>query len=813
MDKKTQSLLIFGNQFLNLENIGTKCKILSGMKHECQLVNVLSFPLITLDGEKKIYAKSVNYKIKEKFNNKIVLNQQISSKIDINLESSPYFQDKSKIWFKFLLKMRFFDETQFTKAIPEIVFDILPIHSHIVDPVSINQPTLHTPPTDEWKSNDMPASFLWNPETQVATILFINFSTMNWMSSELIERFSNYMCGYKRNQTFGLLQRVPLEKPLIFPPNTEINFEFYIRHILLEKKPSKWEAVESLIAECFDLLPAKVDFPENDLNWRKYSKGCINDLMKENLCWENPKSPLYHAYVMENSEYQRRKAFGRKKAFETMTLLDILPPWIQYLKLFPNQIQKSHVLKTCTSIKSFIDNETNYLYNNVHLDDNGQPVLSKPSEMSIGDSWYFFEPIARFGWLIRLLQEEGREELVKELLIVFISMAGFTQQFVYHHKYAITAFYDPFTFKPFMSIEDEDNERWQFQVLNRDEVDLKWKKIAKNYACIALYLYIMIQAYYFTNNQEFLEEAKKSSVYLMKNSPDELFWEPLELAYGVSGLTELYKITGDVKYLHDAKLVIYDELRMFYWYEDNTLQWKGKRCIIGFPMACIGIRYPAMKENLESVYPWTVFLKYAIKSGEYDLISMGLLKFFNLIRINSFYYFSNILPADIIYPPRRETECPFIPFEDLEMLETPPHFSSSQEPSKKGSRTGILGRECYGAGEVIWLCLLFEGVAQVTNREILIINLDFFDFTSVVEPTNDNFNFLIFNPTKTSIKTQIVIHPEIRRPFLYKIRSLKATHEVTIPKMLSLGKDHINIELENLSVYSFEIIYKERARE
>ena len=161
---------------------------------------------------------------------------------------------------------------------------------------------------------------------------------------------------------------------------------------------------------------------------------------------------------------------------------------------------------------------------------------------------------------------------------------------------------------------------------------------------------------------------------------------------------------------------------MFYWYEDNSMNWEGKRRIQGLPMACVGIRYPAMKENLESIYPWTIFLKIVIENRYYELISIGLLKFLNLIRINSFYYFSNVLPEEIIYPPRRNSECLFIPFEDLEMLETPAHFSRSQELVKKGKRTGVLGRECYGAGEVIWLFLLYEGLAFVDNQNIMILN-------------------------------------------------------------------------------------------
>jgi hypothetical protein len=222
-------------------------------------------------------------------------------------------------------------------------------------------------------------------------------------------------------------------------------------------------------------------------------------------------------------------------------------------------------------------------------------------------------------------------------------------------------------------------------------------------------------------------------------------------------------------------------------------------------MACIGIRYPAMKENLESIYPWTIFLKIVLENQYYDLISTGLLKFLNLIRINCFYYFSSVLPEEIIYPPRRFSECQYIPFEDLEMLETPAHFSKTQEPVKKGKRTGVLGRECYGAGEVIWLFLLYEGLVFSSNQEIMILNLDMFDFIEMRKFPPNNLRFLIYNPLEKTIKTQLYFNSKVNRPFHYKIKLITYSRKLVTTGKISDHSTQVEIKLNSETVYTLEI--------
>jgi hypothetical protein len=509
---------------------------------------------------------------------------------------------------------------------------------------------------------------------------------------------------------------------------------------------------------------------------------------------------------MDEAERSRREKFRKRVYFETMTMLDILPPWLVFLEFNKQPEIADHVSKSCKAIKHFIDPKTNILRNRVFFN-NDEYKTEKPSKISIGDSWYFFEPIARFGWLVKLLKSE---ELKKECLQSFLTMANEAILFSKKHNYQISAFYDPLTLEPLNSTIEGNKDRRELYSQVYENEDLKWKQIAKNYACIAIFSYIMIEAYYFSNDKKYLNESIKAIQVLQNTSPDNLFWEPLEMAYGVASLGELYRITQNEEFLDFGLHLILNELRMFYWYNDNSFGWEGKRNNLGLVMACVGIRYPAMKENLESIYPWTVLLKQVVQSTKTGSFPLGIMKIFNLIRINSFHYFSNVLPKDLIYPPRRKSPCPFIPFEDLEMLETAPLFSESQKPVPKGKRSGTLGREIYGAGEVIWLYLMFECFAKSENNDIMILNLDLFDLRTPDSDSIREQNYLAYNPNFKAIWNKITFLQLQKDRWDYQIFHLNGNSKKKIKDgFLSPTDNRIEIFMEEDSLYQ---IYIEKSK-
>jgi hypothetical protein len=76
----------------------------------------------------------------------------------------------------------------------------------------------------------------------------------------------------------------------------------------------------------------------------------------------------------------------------------------------------------------------------------------------------------------------------------------------------------------------------------------------------------------------------------------------------------------------------------------------------------------------------------------------------------------------------------FIPFENLGTLEL-------------GGQTGNVGKEIYGAGECLWMYLMFEGLGEVSDRELMLVNLDLLDTYDAKKFPPRQLNFVLYNPT------------------------------------------------------------------
>jgi hypothetical protein len=120
------------------------------------------------------------------------------------------------------------------------------------------------------------------------------------------------------------------------------------------------------------------------------------------------------------------------------------------------------------------------------------------------------------------------------------------------------------------------------------------------------------------------------------------------------------------------------------------------------------------------------------------IVFEGLLRFMDQQRRNNFYFFQNCSGA------REKASTPFIPFENLGTLEL-------------GGQTGNVGKEIYGAGESLWMYLMFEALGKVDDRELMLVNLDLLDVTDARTFPAQKLNFILFNPTAASRSTAITI--------------------------------------------------------
>jgi hypothetical protein len=244
--------------------------------------------------------------------------------------------------------------------------------------------------------------------------------------------------------------------------------------------------------------------------------------------------------------------------------------------------------------------------------------------------------------------------------------------------------------------------------------NLKAEGAGTNYAIGGLYAWAALIADQLTKDPAYRDEAQNAIRALCTVPSDRLFHEPQELAYGALAAAEL-------GLQEEAKYLLYEQLRMFYWYSDPSQKTHDIR---GMVQAAASILYPAFKENVEAILPWTGIMKRGI-------VIEGLLRFMDQQRRNNFSFFEKCSED------RQNVKMGFIPFENLGTLEL-------------GGQTGNVGKEIYGAGECIWMYLMFEALGQVSDREMMLVNLDLVDAHDARQFPPRQLNFVLYNPTEQS---------------------------------------------------------------
>jgi len=249
-----------------------------------------------------------------------------------------------------------------------------------------------------------------------------------------------------------------------------------------------------------------------------------------------------------------------------------------------------------------------------------------------------------------------------------------------------------------------------------------------------------------TGEQHYLEEARHAIRVLYTVPAERLFHEPQELAYGALAAAELGM-------REEAKYLLYEQFRMFYWYSDPS---QKSHDIRGMVQAAASILYPAFKENVEAILPWTGVMKRGI-------VFEGLLRFMDQQRRNNFYFFEDCSAK------RKRGRSAFIPFENLGTLEL-------------AGMTGNVGKEIYGAGESIWMYLMFEALGQVSDRELMLVNLDLLDAAHAKEFPSRELNFILYNPTAVHRSATIAIPAARQRTVRVSVDGNATSETLQVPR-------------------------------
>jgi hypothetical protein len=533
--------------------------------------------------------------------------------------------------------------------------------------VLLSQPTRNSLGT---AGNDLPAVYLLDQNLGIETMMFFDMDDMGWMSSENLPRFLVYRCSNisrfekdgTQRQGIGLLADQATGNIL---PAGEINFSYYLLQRPLTRLITEQEAVSRWMEALLPLFEEKLSWPTCATSWSEFAAGTVRDLQdKDATVAEADGHRGLRAYVKESSQIWKQSGDN----FELMTLADVLWPSLLYLRLHPSPSFELECHDLLSDLPGFYNPATRSISND---------FKRPPDERA--DSWYPFENgLVKYPMIGSL---SGSKELTDHFLAAF----GTAQKMAQQYNYLFPIYYQVASFRA--------------------------EGAGTNYAIGGLYAWAAILAYKLTGDDHYLEEARRTVRVLYTVPADRLFHEPQELAYGALAAAELGMQT-------ECKYLLYEQLRMFYWFSDPS---QKSHEIRGMVQAAASILYPAFKENVEAILPWTGIMKRGI-------VFEGLLRFMDQQRRNNFYFFQNCSGSR-----EKKSSTPFIPFENLGTLEL-------------GGQTGNVGKEIYGAGESLWMYLMFEALGKVDDRELMLVNLDLLDVTDAKTFPSQKLNFILFNP-------------------------------------------------------------------
>lgn len=504
--------------------------------------------------------------------------------------------------------------------------------------------------------NDLPAVYLYDPMRKAETVLAVDAGRMAWAPGRLL----GYRCQEKYDLATGRygVGLVRTAEPLTLAAGTH-TFTWYLWQGPRTRTPQAWEGAATLVQRLATVLenPAQ---PYAGGTWAQMAAGCLSDLQQPD-CWVTPDGiPGLRAYVRGTSKY-----FGEENRnfFELMSHMDVLPPLALYQKLHPTAAGADIQAKLELTLPLF------------HRPDIHWMINTYPKGGTFADLWYPFEnSLIKLGWLAATTGDASLRDMLADALQGATAMAH--QQSYLFPLFAETATNAPEGSCPNMSVA-------------------------------GMYAYAHVLAHDLLGDARHLAEARAALQTIRRLPLDLQYHEAQQLAFAAAAAAQL----GEPELAQDF---LYAQFRQAYWFGDPGA---GEADVRGMFQACASLLYPAFKENVEAILPWTLLLKHGV--GDAGLM----LKFIALQRQNNLAYFDR-------------TATPHIPYENLGTSELP--------------QRGAIGQQIYGAGEVFWLYLMLEAFGTADDPAILAVYLDLLTPALLAQPTPGQGSFLLYNPTPIS---------------------------------------------------------------
>src|SRR5437879_1424484 len=446
--------------------------------------------------------------------------------------------------------------------------------------VALTQPTRNSLGT---YGNDLPAVYLLDQNAGIETMMFFDVSDMGWMSIENLPRFLVYRCstisqiGRDGTQRLGVGLIADQATGNVLPAG-DVHFTCFLLQRPLNRLVTEQEAVERWMPALLPLFEERLAWPGCATTWEQFAAATVGDLQEKSTTRvEVNKRAGLRAYVKDSSQIWQQPADN----FELMTVADVLWPSLLYLRLHPSPSYETECNELLAALPYFYHEDTQSISND---------FVRKPNERT--DSWYPFENgLVKYPAIGSLARS-------KEITDHFLEAFQTAQKMARQYDYLFPIYYQVST--------------------------LLAEGAGTNYAIGGLYAWAALVAHRVTAEEHYREEARRAIQVLYTVPADRLFHEPQELAYGALAAAELGM-------RDQANYLLYQQLRMFYWYSDPSQKSHDVR---GMVQAAASILYPAFKENVEADLPWTGIMKRGI-------VFEGLLRFMDQQRRNNFYFFQD----------------------------------------------------------------------------------------------------------------------------------------------------------------------------
>jgi hypothetical protein len=467
-------------------------------------------------------------------------------------------------------------------------------------------------------------------------------------------------------------------------------------------RPEQPTAWEALETLIGCLMPALEPAASPPLRWDRMARGTLDDLRRDAACWHQIRG------VGGHPAYARDRARERQHdSLELMTQLDVAWPLAAWSVLGAEDEAAASAGEHLARLRPMLD-----LFHRPEIDfvSNSWPRPDTDGSAEVVDSWYpFWNALVKLPCLARVSADAKLRAMADDAL------RGATR-LAHRCGYNFPLFYDA--------------ER------------LQAVGSATNFGVAGFYACGHLLA---APEGEHVAEAARALRAMHAQRLEQLYHEPHQLSFAALAAAELAARRPEeaAEWRGVARDFVNAQLRLNYWTADPYARSLGVDNR-GMTQACASILYPAFKENVETVLP------YPALAAALPELAPRLLPWVDLQRCHDRFFFDEHLPPDLR---SGDGSGGHIPYENLSLLEQTGTF-------------GALGKELYGAGEVVWLYLLTEARAIGVDRagrvdpSALVLDLDAVTLAPTSRWPDGPRRFVVYHPGANATRVKLRLHAD-----------------------------------------------------